>query len=92
MPKSSKISVRDPLPENFASIEEFWEFWDRHSSADYENSMEPVEFEIELSSTKTYLPISKALYPQIRLQARQQGISAETLVNLWLQEKLAEKV
>jgi len=91
MQKNSNQSVQDTLPENFDSSEEFWDFWDTHSSADYEDSMEPVEFEIELSSTKTYLPISKALYPQIRLQARQQGISTETLVNLWLQEKLAEK-
>lgn len=51
------------LPENFNSVEKLWEFWDTHSSADYEDEMEPVEFEIQLESTKTYLPIAKDLYP-----------------------------
>ena len=31
---------RDPLPENFRSLEEFWTFWDSHSTADYEDFME----------------------------------------------------
>jgi hypothetical protein len=41
-------SPKDELPENFASLEQFWGFWDSHSSADYEDLMEPVEVEIDL--------------------------------------------
>jgi hypothetical protein len=36
----------EALPESFDSLEAFWEFWDSHSSADYENLMEPVEVEL----------------------------------------------
>jgi hypothetical protein len=79
---------KDVLPENFDTLEELSDFWDAHSSADYEEVMEPVEAEIDLSSSKVYCPVSKDLLGQLREQARRQGVSTETLVNLWLQEKL----
>jgi hypothetical protein len=50
--------------------------------------MEPVEVEIDLSSSKVYCPVAKDLLRQVRQQAQQQGVSTETLINLWLQEKL----
>ena len=89
MPKNNTIVSKDPLPDNFTTLEEFWKFWDTHSSADYEDVMEPVEAEIDLSSEKVYCPVAKDLIIQVRTQARQQGISTETLINLWLQEKIA---
>ncbi len=33
---------RDPLPESFATLAEAAEFWETHSSADYEDMMEEV--------------------------------------------------
>ena len=59
-----------------------------HSSADYEGVMESVEVEIDLTSSKAYCPVAKDLLSQIRAEARRQGVSAETLVNVWLQERL----
>jgi hypothetical protein len=79
---------RDPLPENFATLDELWSFWDTHSSADYEDIMEPVEVEIDLSSSRVYCPVAKDLLREVRNRARQQGVSTETLINLWLQEKI----
>ncbi|RPH75418.1 MAG: hypothetical protein EHM80_16270, partial [Nitrospiraceae bacterium] len=79
---------KDALPENFATIEEFWGFWDTHSSADYEDVMEPVEAEIDLSSSKMYCPVAKDLLREVRNWARQQGVSTETLINIWLQERI----
>ena len=79
---------KDILPEDFSTIEEFWSFWDTHSSADYEDVMEPVEVDIDLSSSKTYCPVAKDLLREVRSRARQQGVSTETLVNLWLQERI----
>jgi len=78
---------KDILPENSNTLEEFSEFWDTHSTADYEEVMEPVEVEIDLSSSKIYCPVAKDLL-QVRRQARAQGVSTESLINLWLQEKL----
>jgi hypothetical protein len=79
---------RDLLPEDFATLDELWSFWDTHSSAEYEDVMEPVEIEIDLSSSKAYCPVAKDLLRQVRSRARQQGVSTETLINLWLQERL----
>jgi hypothetical protein len=83
-----KSATRDVLPDDFATLEELWGFWDTHSSADYEDVMESIEVEIDLSSSKVYCPVAKDLLTQIRTRARRQGVSAETLVNLWLQERL----
>jgi len=90
MPDKNQATTSPVLPESFATLDEFWSFWDQHSSADFEEFMEPVEAEIVLSSEKLYCAIAKDLLLQVRTQARQQGVSTETLVNLWLQEKLAE--
>jgi hypothetical protein len=86
---SDKESMaRDVLPENFDTVEELWSFWDTHSSADYEDVMESVEVEVDLSTSRVYCPVAKDLVRQVRSRARQQGVSTETLINLWLQEKL----
>lgn len=86
--RDKKSAPRDLLPDNFATLEEFWGFWDTHSSADYEDTMETVTAEFDLSSSKVYCPVAKDVLSQVRRQAQRQGVSAETLVNLWLQERL----
>jgi hypothetical protein len=73
MPDQDKKS-KDVLPENFTTVEEFW---DIHSTADYEEAMEPVEVEIDLASSKICCPVAKDLLLQIRRQARRQGVSTE---------------
>ncbi len=55
MPKSKRqVPQCDSLPENFGSLEEFWAFWDTHSTADYEESMEDVDVQVTLRSSKIY--------------------------------------
>lgn len=80
---------RDPLPEEFHSLAEAGEFWDTHSSADYEDLMEEVDFTINLSGKPTYyFAVAKDIATALHEVAQQQGVSTQTLVNLWLQEKL----
>ncbi len=89
MPKNNKqASKRDPLPENFNSLGEFWAFWDTHSTADYEDLMEDVSMQVNLGSNKIYYAVAKDLVTQLRNQARKQGVSSQTLLNLWLREKM----
>jgi hypothetical protein len=91
MAKSKKqIPRRDPLPENFDTLQEFWAFWDTHSTADYEDLMEEVDVQINLGSSKIYCAVAKDLIGPLQTQARQQGVSAQTLINLWLREKMIE--
>ena len=80
--------LQNTLPENFESLDEFWDFWDTHSSADFEDEMEDVNAVIELSSSKVYFAVAKDFVRPIRTLAREQGVSPETLLNLWLKEKI----
>ena len=90
MPENKKQATqRDPLPEDFGSLEEFWAFWDSHSTADYKDQMEDMDVNIDIHSSKEYCAVAKDLLAQLRTRARQEGVSTETLMNLWLQEKAA---
>jgi len=64
-----------------------WAFWDTHSTADYEDQIEDMD--IDIRSSKVYCAVAKDLLAQLRTRARQEGVSTETLINLWLQEKAA---
>ena len=79
---------RDPLPEEFNSLAEAGEFWDTHSTADYEELMEDVSVEINLTGKPSrYYAVAQDIATQLQSVAEQQGVSTQTLINLWLQEK-----
>lgn len=80
---------RDPLPESFETLDAAGAFWDTHSSADYEDEMEAVDVEVDLSTSKVYCAIEKDLVREVREQARRQGVSTEELIRRWLKEKVA---
>ncbi len=81
------------MAENRSSISkkrtylEIGEYWDTHELP--ENS-EEVEFEVELGSDVHYFALEDSLTSKLRSAAKKRGVSSETLLNLWLQEKLAE--
>lgn len=73
------------------SYQEIGEFWDSHSLADYWDETQLVEFEIDLNQeSRFYYKIDQALSKQLIEVAKQQGISANQLVNLWIEEKLRD--
>lgn len=71
------------------SYEEMGEFWDTHDVGDFWEQTKPVEMEFDIRSEKVYYPIGKALSEKLSKAAVDQGVSSETLLNLWVQEKLA---
>jgi len=78
--KLSGISKADTL-------EKMGEFWDTHDFTDFDNPNAPdVEFKISCA-----VPIELDLLTLLEKQARLRGVKVETLVNLWLQQKLAEQ-
>ncbi len=91
MPKAKRKPEVHLLPESFSSLEEFWEFWDTHSTADYEGLMEEADVRINVRSSKAYCALAKDLFAQVRAEARRQGVSAEALIHLWLAEKLKQQ-
>jgi hypothetical protein len=70
------------------SYREIGEFWDTHDLAEHWEQTQPVEFEIDLESEVTYYPLDITLATRVRSIAKQRGVSTETLLNLWVQEKL----
>lgn len=73
-----------------SSYEEIGEFWDTHDLDEYWDQTHPVEFEIDIQSSKIYFAVDNVLSTELSEVARKRGVSAETLLNLWLQEKLME--
>lgn len=77
------------LPK-FDSLDAAVNFFDENDMGDYLDSMPEVEFEIDLQVSKTYYAVDAQLSSQLMETAKKRGISAETLLNLWIQEKLLE--
>jgi predicted HicB family RNase H-like nuclease len=87
----SKQATLDPIPAEFASIAEAAEFWDTHSLADYWEQTEEADVEVR-APRRQWVPLAANLTEQAAQVARQEGVSVETLVNLWVAEKLRDKV
>lgn len=77
--KLSTVSQADTL-------EKMGEFWDTHDFTDYDTDAADVEFDIVCA-----IPIEPNLLSALQQQARRRGVQVETLVNLWLQQKLDEQ-
>jgi len=69
------------------TLEEIAEFWDTHSLADYWDQTHEVEFEVR-AKRRRRVTLDPDIYAQVETRARARGIVPETLVNLWLAERL----
>jgi hypothetical protein len=78
---------RQPLPERFDSLEDAAEFWDAHDSAEYEDLMADVDFDVDIKRRTYLISLDGELYRRVQTIARKKGVAAETLVNSWIEEK-----
>jgi hypothetical protein len=70
------------------NFEKMGEFWDTHDFTDFDNPDTPdVKFDISCA-----VPIEEELFSLVEKMARLRGVKVETLVNLWLQQKIAEQI
>jgi len=68
------------------SLKKLGEFWDKHDFTEFDDPNAPdVEFHVSVA-----VPIEPDLLSDIEELAHLRGINVETLVNLWLKEKLIE--
>jgi hypothetical protein len=89
--KGEVEKTRDPLPEEFETLEELAEFWDTHDVTDYADYLTPVECEIAAHPTHEYvITLSDTLDALMREVQNREGVSMNTLINLWVQEKLQQ--
>jgi len=73
------------------TLEAIGDYWDSHSLADHWDQTHEVEFEVR-AMRRRRVTLDPKVYEQIEAQAHRRGISLETLVNLWLVEKLHEPI
>lgn len=73
------------------SYRKIGEFWDAHDLAEFWEKTRPTRFEVDVQSEITYYSLDKKLSEQVQFVARKRGVSADTLINLWVQEKLQEQ-
>ena len=69
------------------TAEEIGEFWDAHSLDDYWDETREADFEVRAKQRKR-VSVEPQIYKQLEAEARVRGVVPETLVNLWLAEKL----
>ena len=66
-------------------------FWDEHDATEFGEQTE-VEFEVNIKSQRRYYPLDSHLSLKMRQIAQERGISEETLLNLWVQEKISQTI
>ena len=72
-----------------STLEEIAEFWDTHSLDAYWDQTHEVEFEIR-AKRRRRITLDPDLYQRLETQARARRVLPETLVNLWLGERLQQ--
>lgn len=86
----NKNNVTNPTSISKAhTVDEIADFWDNHSLADYWDQTHEVEFEVR-AQRRRRVKIDPEVYSKLEAQARARGILPETLVNMWLSQKLHE--
>ena len=73
------------------SHKEIGEFWDTHDLSDFWDQTKRVKFEVGIESEITYYSLDKKLAREVQSIAQKRGVSADTLINLWVQEKIHEQ-
>jgi hypothetical protein len=74
-----------------ASYKEIGEFWDTHDLTEFWQRTRKASFDVDIQSEAIYYSLDKRLAERVQSLALKRGVSADTLVNLWVQEKLQEQ-
>jgi len=72
------------------SYREIGDFWDVHDVTDYWKQTQAVAFEVDLESDVGLVTLEPNLASKANKVAWEKGISLQTLLNLWVREKLDE--
>lgn len=69
------------------TLEEVGEFWDTHSLDEFWDQTREARFEVR-AQRRRRVNLDPEVYEKIETQAHAKGLATETLVNLWLAERL----
>jgi hypothetical protein len=73
------------------SYKEIGDFWDSHEITEISVKTKEVSFNVDIKSEVTYYAVDNTLSEKIQAIALKRGVPSDTLVNLWVQEKLHEQ-
>ena len=76
---------------NAKSYSDIGRYWDSHDLSDCWTDSRKAAFDVDIESEITYYAVDKNLSDAIQTIASKRGIAADTLINLWVQEKLKEQ-
>ncbi len=77
---------------NADSYEAIGDFWDANDLGEHWDSTRSAQFEVLVEAQRNYVPVETNLTQQLRAAAQRNGVSVESLVNGWLQERLSQEV
>lgn len=90
MQKNKQKKV-DPIPAQFTSFEELANFWETHELTDYEDQLQEVKYRVVRKPTRRFVvTLSDELTRALRKATHREGVSMQTLINLWVQERLQQ--
>ena len=69
------------------ALEEMAEFWDTHDTADYWDLFEEVQNSVTMKP-RYRVVIEEDTYVRVAEESRRRGMQPETLINLWVAERL----
>jgi hypothetical protein len=76
----------------FRSVREAADFWDTHSTTEFEDHWQPVDTDVARPLQRTRLvtvELDEATFDQLRAAAKRLGICTDELALKWLRERLA---
>jgi len=86
--QKSKKNI-EPISDDFKTIMEASDFWDKHDITDYWDDTKEVKFRVSLKKEPKYIALEESIAKKALAVAKKKHVSIETLVNLWLKEKLS---
>ncbi len=74
----------------FDSLQDLVEFFDTHDMGEYWEHMPEAHFAVDIKRRSRLVSIEEELMRKLSAVAKTRHVSVETLINLWLKEKVAE--
>jgi hypothetical protein len=78
----------DPIPRHFKSVAEAAQFWDTHDLTDYWDQTREVKGKVDLRRRIFLTALEPGLAKKLEACAKKEGVSTETLINVWLTERV----
>ena len=73
------------------SYQEMGDYWDHHDLAEVWKRGKPVTFDVNVEAETVYCALDAPLARGVQELAEKRGVTLDTLLNLWVQEKLQKR-